>query len=182
MKKIILIFIALILATLILFMLIPGGEVSANDYLRIHIRANSNGQNDQDIKFKVKEKVVDFLAPVLAECNTKDKALKALKGLTKEIENICNSELLKNGFECTARAFIKREEFPARTYEGLTLDAGVYDALIIEIGQAEGDNWWCVVYPPLCFINSKNNDGNLTYKSKLLEIIDNFNKKLKNAE
>lgn len=180
MKKIIFLFIGLFLSTLLIVFAVSDSSKSAAayEYLRIHIRANSNCDVDQNVKFKVKEKVVEFLIPVLTECDTKNKAINSLNKLINEIEAVCDLELSKNGFSYKAKAFIRQEEFPARTYEDLTLDAGIYDALIIEIGEAKGDNWWCVVYPPLCFIDSKYTDGkSIKYKSKLLEIIENFKKK-----
>ncbi len=78
----------------------------------------------------------------------------------------------KSGFRYTARAALKREEFPTRVYEGVTLPAGVYDALIIELGTGKGDNWWCVLYPPLCFAGGMG--VNIQYRVKIWEIIQNF--------
>ena len=67
------------------------------------------------------------------------------------------------------------EQFPDRSYNGVTLAAGVYDALIVELGSGSGNNWWCVVYPPLCFVGGESNGTNqIVYKSKLLEIIRNW--------
>lgn len=179
MKKIIFLGLGLIVATvLIAVQLSKTQTASAYEYLRIHIRANSNSQDDQDVKFKVKEKLVDFLIPFLSECDSKDKAMNMLNEKIPEIEKVCYQELLKNGFDYKVKALLKKEEFPARVYDDLTLDAGVYDALIIEIGNALGDNWWCVVFPPFCFIDVTYTGGNsVKYKSKLLEIINNFKKK-----
>lgn len=179
MKKIIALVIGLILATALIATQLKGQKTAAAyEYLRIHIRANSNSKTDQDVKFKVKEKVVDFLIPFLSECKDKEKAMSMLNDLTDEIEAVCRRELLDNGFNYNAKAYIRREEFPARVYDDLTLDAGVYDALIIEIGSGEGDNWWCVVFPPFCFINVTYTDGDsVRYKSKLIEIVNNFKKR-----
>ena len=79
--------------------------------------------------------------------------------------------LRANGYTYGARASIRQEQFPTRVYDGVTLDAGVYDALIVELGTGAGDNWWCVVYPPLCFSGG---NGNVIYKSKIAEIIGKF--------
>ena len=62
-----------------------------------------------------------------------------------------------------------QEEFPTRSYDGVVLESGIYDSLIVELGSAEGDNWWCVVYPPLCFVS--NNSQDILYKSRILEIL-----------
>jgi len=178
MKKIIFLSSGLILATALIAVSISKTKTkaaSAYEYLRIHIRANSNSKDDQDVKFKVKEKVVDFLIPFLSECDTKDKAINTLNGLIDDIETVCYRELLENGFNYKAKAYVKKEEFPARVYDDLTLDAGVYDALIIEIGEGKGDNWWCVVFPPFCFIDVTYTGGNsVKYKFKLVEIVNKF--------
>ena len=68
---------------------------------------------------------------------------------------------------------MREEEFPTRVYEGVTLEAGVYDALIVELGTGKGDNWWCVIYPPLCF-SGEATGNNVQYRSRIWEIIRNF--------
>ena len=82
--------------------------------------------------------------------------------------------LARNGFDYAARAEVRTEEFPTRVYGDYTLPAGTYTALIVELGSGKGDNWWCVVYPPLCFAGSS--QGNVVYKSKIAEIIENWKK------
>jgi stage II sporulation protein R len=73
---------------------------------------------------------------------------------------------------------VLNEKFPTRSYDGFVLEGGFYDALIIKLGAGEGDNWWCVVYPPLCFLEAEYTDGQgIKYKSKIFEIIENWKKK-----
>ena len=91
-----------------------------------------------------------------------------------EIERVAEEVLRQNGFAYGARARLKKEEFPTRVYDGVTLEAGVYDALILELGAGKGDNWWCVIYPPLCFTGG---NANVVYRSKIAEIIARFFKK-----
>ncbi len=141
------------------------------DYLRIHVRANSNEQIDQDIKYKVKDEVVKFITPYAAECVDKPTAMKVIGGILEEIEAVCNNVLKANGFNYTSRAQIREEEFPTRVYGDLTLENGIYDALIIELGSGTGDNWWCVIYPPLCFTAST---SNVEYRSAIKDIINYF--------
>ena len=149
-----------------------GGQKT--EYLRIHIRANSNLSVDQQVKYLVKDKVVDFLTPYIAECDTKQKAQYMLNDNLKNIESVALSVLKANGFTYSVKASVKNEKFPTRYYENLCLESGFYDALILELGKAQGDNWWCVVYPPLCFTGE---GQNYKYKSKILDIIfDFFNK------
>lgn len=143
----------------------------AASYLRVHIRANSNGEEDQAVKYKVRDAVVAFLTPTVAECETKAEAMQKIGAKLGEAEEVAERVLAENGFFYGARAEIRKEEFPTRVYENATLEAGVYDALILELGTGKGDNWWCVVYPPLCFGGGKTN---IIYKSKIKEIIEKF--------
>ncbi len=140
-------------------------------YLRVHIRANSNSEEDQAVKYWVRDKVVEYLTPVVADCETKEKAMAKIEGKLNEIARVADKTLRENGYEYGARASLRKEQFPTRVYENVTLEAGVYDALILELGTGAGDNWWCVVYPPLCFAGG---NGNIIYKSKIAEIIQNF--------
>lgn len=149
-----------------------GGESGEREaYLRIHIRADSNGEADQAVKYKVRDKVVEYLTPIVAECKTKEEAMRRIRANLSGVEQAAAGVLLQNGFGYGARADLEREEFPTRVYENVTLGAGVYDALILRLGSGEGDNWWCVVYPPLCFSGG---NGNIVYQSKIAEIIRSF--------
>ena len=142
-----------------------------NGYLRVHIRADSNDAAAQTVKYEVRDAVVAYLTPVVASCGTKQEAMDAVERALREIERIASGVLAKKGFSYGARASLRREEFPTRVYDGVTLEAGVYDALILELGSGKGDNWWCVVYPPLCFTAG---NGNVVYRSKIAEIIRSF--------
>lgn len=151
------------------------GKNEDQSYLRIHIRANSNLSVDQNIKYLVKDEVVNFLAPLISEATSFEDVKQMLENSKLEIESVCNNVLKNNGFCYTANAKIATEYFPTRAYGQHVLQSDFYDALIIELGNASGDNWWCVVYPPLCFLNATElNSSNIKYKSKLVEIVNNF--------
>ena len=149
---------------------------SHSEYLRIHIRANSNLDCDQQVKYLVKDEIVSFLTPFIAGCNTKQKAKKMLEDNLSNMQRVAKNVLVKKGFDYSVKVKIKNEQFPTRIYNGVQLDGGFYDALIVELGSAKGDNWWCVVYPPLCFTGE--GQGQI-YKSKILDIINDFFKKEK---
>ena len=153
--------------------ILPQSQTHA-EYLRIHIRANSNADIDQSVKYAVKGAVVEYLTPYIAECRTKSQAEEMLKGVLIQVEKVADRVLQSAGFTYSSNAEIRREEFPTRVYGELQLEKGFYDALIIELGDGAGDNWWCVVYPPLCFTGE---GQNYVYRSKIKEIIDEFYQK-----
>ena len=146
------------------------------EYLRIHIRANSNQAVDQTVKYQVKESVVEYLTHFIAECKTKTDAQNMLYLNLDNIAYVATRTLEKEGFNYRATAIVKREEFPTRSYGSLQLEKGFYDALIINLGSGDGDNWWCVVYPPLCFVGE---GESFVYRSKILDVINDFFKKEK---
>lgn len=171
MKKSGITFIFVLIIVLAVFVALFNLPEQKTEYLRIHIRANSNSEVDQSVKYLVKDKAVDYLAPILAECKTKEQAIKAIEDAAFGIEKVCEAVLKEKGFSYGAKASVKNEKFPTRVYGELTLEGGVYDALIIELGSGEGDNWWCVAFPPLCFTDAK---VSYIYKSKIYELIKNF--------
>lgn len=151
-----------------------NGYATRSEYLRIHIRANSNDEFDQAVKYLVRDKIVDYLTPVVATCETKAKAKTEISYRIHDLSEIATDVLRENGYDYLGKAYLRKENFPTRVYENLTLQAGVYDAIVVELGSGKGDNWWCVVYPPLCFSGGKVTAGNIRYKSKIAEIIERF--------
>ena len=165
--------ITLILLAIIVLSIVVGANFTGKtqtEYLRIHVRANSNELVDQNIKYELKDKIIEYLTPFIAEISTKSQAISLLNEQKSVLQSICNSILKAKGFNYLARVNIANEYFPTRIYQDLTLNAGYYDAIIIELGEAKGDNWWCVVYPPLCFVEN----SPVKYRSKLIEIINKF--------
>lgn len=167
MKKILCI-LFVIVAIIIGALILP--KTSDNyDYLRLHIRANSNSTVDQNIKYEIKDSLVEFLTPYLCDVKSKDEAVDIVEKLSPSMENICQKVLLENGFSYSVNVKINNEYFPTRTYSNTTLESGYYDAVIVELGDAVGDNWWCIMYPPLCFVNNFENTTQINYKSKIVE-------------
>ena len=142
------------------------------EYLRIHIRADSNEAAAQAVKYKVRDEVVEYLTPLVAEYQSKTEAMQGVDCALKEIEQLATKVLQENGFSYGVTATLERATFPTRIYGEYILPAGEYTALILRLGKGEGDNWWCVVYPPLCFVGDSN--ANVIYKSKIKEIIAQF--------
>ena len=165
---------AVILAIVIVFVGTTYKDVN-KDYLRIHIRANSNAEVDQLVKYKIKDAVVDALIPYVANCESFEDVKNMLSEKLDFVDAVANEVLKQNGFKYQSKSKLAEEEFPIRSYNNFVLEAGYYDALIVELGDAKGDNWWCVVYPPLCFTNS-NSGSNVVYKSRIIEMIKKITK------
>ena len=175
MKKFGLVLVAVIavIGTVILVKNMGNTAQADTDYLRIHVRANSNSEIDQSIKYTVKDEVVKFITPYAAQCVDKDKAIEIISGILPQIEEVCDRVLAEHGFSYKSKASVRAEEFPTRVYGDLTLESGLYDALIIELGSGTGDNWWCVIYPPLCFTSGT---ADVKYRSAIWDIINKFKK------
>ncbi len=143
------------------------------DYIRIHIRANSNEGYDQAVKLDVRDAVIKYIAPLAAAAKNKKEMMALLNENIEGIQAKADNVLIGNGFDYDAAVTLERENFPEKTYGDLTLEAGRYDALIIMLGSGEGDNWWCVAFPPLCFIPAEDNGTDqVVYKSKIAEWLD----------
>ena len=177
MKKYCIIFLTLVIITLTALGfsgVFPSAEVGVkNEYLRIHIRADSNDGSAQAVKYLVRDDVVDFLTPLVAEYETQEEAVEGVRAHLSQIAAVAARVLERNGFYYGATAEMTVESFPTRVYGEYTLPAGEYAALILRLGKGEGDNWWCVVYPPLCFAGES---GNVVYQSKIAEIIRKWKK------
>ena len=177
MKKICIIFLLSIIISVMTLGMAGGKEEnfsghSTADYLRIHIRADSNAEDDQAVKYLVRDELVAYLTPLVADYETKDEAIVGVGCHLKDLETQAEKVLLANGFSYGASVELKKERFPTRIYGDYTLPAGEYAALIVRLGRGNGDNWWCVVYPPLCFAGEMGQ--NIIYKSKIQEIIQNW--------
>lgn len=138
---------------------------SKAEYLRIHVRANSDSVSDQKVKYEIKDEIVKYLTPIIEDCLCKEEAIEKIRKSESAVNQLIDGLLRQKGFNYTAKICIRREYFPTRVYDETTLPAGEYEAVIVELGKAEGANWWCVVYPPLCF-----SGGKVKYKSILGEL------------
>lgn len=160
------------LAIVLIFIICPicAEEKKEVEYLRIHIRANSNSVQDQNVKYKVKDAIVELLIPYLSKISSFEDAKSFIADNFEMIEKEADSILEREGFTYSSKAELKNEHFPTRTYDDLTLEEGDYDALILNLGSGTGDNWWCVVFPAFCFTRSTKS-SNIEYISAIWEII-----------
>ncbi len=146
----------------------------SREYLRIHVRANSNSEKDQAVKYEARDLIVDCFAEKLKDVKSKNEAIAVVKSCESAVNGLIEALLKSRGFDYGVKIRVGNEEFPTRVYnDELVLEAGYYDAVIVELGEAKGDNWWCVVYPPLCFTRGED----VTYRSKIYDFIKGYNKK-----
>ncbi len=121
--------------------------------MRFHVRANSDTEEDQELKMAVKEDVVSFLKPLLENCESVADSKDIIVSNLQNIYTIAINTIVEQGYDYPVKVYVTEEEFPAKTYGDITFPAGKYQALRVDIGEAKGQNWWCVMYPPLCFID-----------------------------
>lgn len=125
----------------------------AGEVFRLHVIANSDTEKDQELKLKVKTRIVEYLKEILGEDagleETKEAVLTHLTEIEQEAENIIEEQ----GFDYPVEVVVEKTYFPEKTYGDCTFPAGEYEALKVKIGSAKGQNWWCVLYPSLCFLD-----------------------------
>ncbi|HDK7166843.1 TPA: stage II sporulation protein R [Clostridium botulinum] len=125
----------------------------SNKIIRFHVLANSDSIEDQSLKLKVKDEIIKHMMPKLDKSNSIDESRKILKENDKEIKKIAENIINKNGYKYSVNTYLGQEQFPIKTYGNITLPQGQYEAYKIVIGNGQGQNWWCVMFPPLCFVD-----------------------------
>lgn len=128
-------------------------SVADTSLIRFHVIANSDTPFDQSVKLKVRDKVIEKVNGLLTEAETKEEAETILATHNGEIEAVANDVLKENGCSYRAKGKLKTSLFPTKRYGDLTLPAGKYEAYKVILGEGKGKNWWCVLYPPLCFVD-----------------------------
>lgn len=121
--------------------------------IRFHVIANSDKDEDQSLKLKVKNKVIDYLYPYLNESQSLDESRKIIKDKMDEVKKLAEQVIKDNNYKYGVKVELSRENFPEKSYGKITLPQGNYEAFRIIIGSGQGKNWWCVMFPPLCFVD-----------------------------
>ena len=129
-------------------------EDMRQNILRIHIIANSDSMDDQDVKLKVRDALLKECGELFLDCKSLEIAEEKAKENTDKFKNISERVLKENGFNYSANAKIGKSFFDTREYKDFTLPAGYYNSLIITLGKGGGHNWWCVIYPSVCIGSS----------------------------
>lgn len=125
----------------------------AKSVFRLHVIANSDSKEDQDLKYKVRDSLLNYMKEICANCKNKDEAIVLVSQHQEEFKQIALQTIHDEGYSYDVKINIGNFEFPTKDYGDISLPAGYYDALRVEIGEAKGQNWWCVMFPPLCFVD-----------------------------
>lgn len=165
----------------------------SDNVVRLHVVANSNGKFDQDLKLKVRDEIINYLEPVLKDVDDVKESRALIEKNISKIEEEAEKTIKKYGYNYNVTVNSGNFDFPTKEYENVKFPKGKYYALKVVIGKGEGENWWCVLYPQLCFdytesgALSKENDtklknvltydeyttitskSNLNFKFKILE-------------
>ena len=120
---------------------------------RLHVLANSDSAEDQALKLKVRDSLLNYMNDICSNCTTKEEAISLANENKKNFQQIAEQTISENGYNYPVKINIDNFYFPTKNYGDITLPAGFYDALRVEIGEAKGKNWWCVMFPSLCFID-----------------------------
>lgn len=180
----------------------------ASSVFRLHVIANSDSKEDQDLKYKVRDNLLKYMNKICKDCTSKEDAISLVEKNKDIFKQIALDTIRNEGFSYNVNINIGNFEFPTKNYGDISLPAGLYDALRVEIGEAKGQNWWCVMFPPLCFVDvssgivpddskdllqdnmsdeeydlitNSNDNSSLTFKFKIVELFENIKVKLANS-
>ena len=166
-------FIAILIGLITTYLFSPGMDESkkmqrqiSEKIIRFHVRANSDSDEDQALKLKVKDNVVAYLKDAMKASDSKTDSITYIKEHLDDITDIADATIKNEGYNYKATAYMTNEFFPTKVYGDVTIPCGNYDAFRIDIGSSGGQNWWCVLFPPLCFVEGSY--GIATDESKML--------------
>lgn len=126
----------------------------ANEVIRFHVRANSDSEEDQALKLLVRDAILEEMSQKLNGADSREEARSILESSLSDIEKTGKQVIREAGYDYEIHAYLTKEEFPIKEYGDLRFPAGEYEALRVDIGKKDGANWWCVMYPGLCFIDA----------------------------
>ena len=125
----------------------------SNNFFRLHILANSDSEEDQALKFKVRDNIIEYMETLTYDGLSKEEVVTLTQNHLDDFKKIAEETIKKEGFDYKVSLKIDNFYFPTKVYGNISLPAGYYDGLKIEIGEAKGQNWWCSLFPPLCFVD-----------------------------
>ena len=125
----------------------------SENVFRLHVIANSDSAEDQNLKYLVRDELIKYMNSICENISSKEDAIKIAEEHKNEFYNIAKQVINDNGFNYDVNIDIGNFSFPTKTYGDISLPSGFYDALKVEIGSSKGQNWWCVMFPSLCFVD-----------------------------
>lgn len=126
----------------------------SSSVFRLHVIANSDSTEDQNLKYKVRDKILEYINTLIdVNSNSKEEVINIVNQNIAILKQVAQNTVYENGFNYNVNISIGNFYFPTKYYGDISLPAGYYDALRVEIGNAKGQNWWCVMFPPLCFVD-----------------------------
>lgn len=175
-------------------------DISDNIF-RLHVIANSDSSEDQNLKLLVRDSILSYINTISSDITSKEELISLVNENLNVLEELAEKTIVENGYNYDVSLEIGNFSFPTKNYGDITLPPGYYDALRIKIGKADGQNWWCVMFPPLCFVDvttgvvpedskqtlkdnlsaeefdliSSNSDSSTQFKFKIVEVLQNFN-------
>ncbi len=144
----------------------------AGEIIRFHVRANSDTDADQQLKLYVKEELVKYMGELLKDASDRSDAENILNENIENIENVAKGVIKEHKKEYNVKAYFEYSYFPVKVYADMTFPQGVYEAFRVDIGAAEGKNWWCVLYPSLCFADISHGTMDTAAKEELEAVLD----------
>ena len=142
--------ILLVVMMAVSFLPVHGEQEVYDTVVRLHVLANSDGEEDQALKLTVRDAVLEAAAPYLEGCTTQEEAIRSLTLHLSDLETVAAETITTEGYAYPVTVLLGEEDYPTRTYESSAFPAGSYASLRVCIGEAEGQNWWCCLFPPLC--------------------------------
>ena len=125
----------------------------SDSVFRLHVLANSDSEEDQNLKYKVRDALIAYLEDIAKDTSSKEEVMQLVANHLQDFETIAKQTITENGYTYDVTVEVGNFDFPTKNYGDISLPAGYYDALRVKIGEAKGQNWWCVMFPPLCFVN-----------------------------
>lgn len=176
MKIFVPIFLFLLLISAYVTPFIQTSERISDDVFRLHILANSDNEEDQQLKLKVRDAVLKKGQNVFTDCSSLEDIIASCESNIDLFEETATECIKENGYNYSVNAYVDKEYFNTREYEEITLPSGIYNALKIEIGEAKGHNWWCVMFPAICLSAVSDSEMNNFLDEEEIELINSDNK------
>lgn len=155
---------------------IEKSENISNEVFRLHILANSDSEEDQSLKLKVRDEILNESSDLFKECSSLNDAISVTEDNIDFFKQTAQNCIKKNGYDYNVNVYVDKEYFNTRKYKKITLPSGIYNALKIEIGSAEGHNWWCVMFPAICLPAVSEDEINSVLNDEEIELINSDNK------